>query len=35
MDNVFFKFLKDYWQEIVDLFDKLYAWFKDMMTEEE
>ena len=34
MDNVFFRFLKKNWQAIVDLFDKLYAWVKDIATAE-
>ena len=33
-DNVFFEFLKKYWPEIVDLFDKIYAAVKKYFTEE-
>lgn len=35
MDNVFFDFLKEYWTEIVELFDKIYFAVKKYFTEEE
>lgn len=35
MDNVFFEFLKDYWSEIVELFDKIYFAIKAYFTETE
>lgn len=31
-DNVFFDFLKEYWDEIVALFDKIYFAVKDYFT---
>lgn len=34
-DNVFFDFLKEYWDEIVELFDKIYAAVKAYFTEED
>lgn len=35
MDNVFFDFLKEYWTEIVELFDKIYFAVKKYFTEKE
>lgn len=34
-DNVFFEFLKEYWDEIVELFDKIYFAVKKYFTEAE
>lgn len=31
-DNVFFEFLREYWTEIVALFDKIYFAIKDYAT---
>lgn len=35
MDNVFFDFLKEYWDEIVELFDKIYFAIKEYFTAED
>lgn len=35
MDNEFFAFLKEYWDEIVALFDKIYFAIKGYFTKEE
>ncbi len=34
-DNVFFDFLKEYWADIVELFDKIYFAFKNWVLENE
>ena len=34
-ENVFFAFLKEYWDEIVAIFDKIYFAIKDMATKAE
>lgn len=34
MDNVFFKFCADYWDEIIAFADALYAWFKKIVLDE-
>ena len=34
-DNVFFSFLREYWDEIVALFDKIYFAFKEYVQSAE
>ncbi len=34
-ENVFFEFLREYWDEIVALFDKIYFAFKEYATSAE